>query len=57
VTAVTPPIAAFLVRVRTGSRHIESNLCTERFQRFQFVVFCVGILPLVLMDCFLILPT
>ena len=55
ITAVTLPVAAFLLRARAGWRHITTNKCSDLVQRFQFFVFCIGILPLVLFDCFMIL--
>jgi hypothetical protein len=55
VVAVTLPIAAFLLRIRAGWRHITTNRCSDFVRRFQFFVFCLGILPLVLIDCFMIL--
>jgi hypothetical protein len=55
VTAVTLPVAAFLLRIRAGWRHITTNRCSDIVQHFQFFVFCIGILPLVLLDCFMIL--
>lgn len=55
LTAVILPIAAFFARFRAGRRHIRANLCASRVQRFQLVVFCLGILPLVLIDCAVIL--
>jgi hypothetical protein len=55
VTAVTVPIAAFLLRIRAGWRHIMTNRCSDVVQHLQFFVFCLGILPLVLLDCFMIL--
>ncbi len=55
VTAVTLPIAAFFLRVIAGKHHIASNRCSIAVRRFQFCVFCFGILPLALIDCVLIL--
>jgi hypothetical protein len=55
VIAVTLPVAAFLLRARAGWHHITTNKCSDLVQRFQFFVFCIGILPLVLFDCFMIL--
>jgi hypothetical protein len=55
ITAVTLPIAAFGLRIRAGKRHIASNRCSEVVRFFQFCAFCLGILPLVLVDCFMIL--
>jgi hypothetical protein len=55
VTAVILPIVAFLLRFRAGRRQIGSNRSPRAIQRIQFGVFCLGILPLVLIDSFLIL--
>jgi hypothetical protein len=55
ITAVTLPILAFMLRVRAGWRHIMTNRCSVVVQHLQFFVFCLGILPLVLIDCFMIL--
>ncbi len=54
-TAVILPIVAFFLRFGAGTRHIASNRCPKAIQRFQFCAFCLGILPLVLVDCALIL--
>jgi hypothetical protein len=55
LTAVMLPVAAFFLRFRAGKRHINANRCSHRLRRFQLFVFCVGILPLVLIDCVIIL--
>jgi hypothetical protein len=55
ITAVTLPVAAFLLRLRAGRRHIASNRCPKWARRVQYGVFCLGILPLALIDCCLIL--
>jgi hypothetical protein len=55
VTAVLLPIAAFFLRIRAGERHIASNRCSDGVRRFQFCALCLGILPLILIDCFMIL--
>jgi hypothetical protein len=55
VTAVILPIVALLLRFRAGKRHVASNRCPKAVQRFQFCVFCLGILPLALVDCVIIL--
>lgn len=55
LTAVVLPIAAFFLRFRAGKRHISANRCSRRFRRFQLCMFCLGILPLVLIDCVVIL--
>jgi hypothetical protein len=55
VTAVMLPILAFFLRIIAGMRHIASNRCSTAVRRFQVCVFCIGVFPLVLIDCFLIL--
>jgi hypothetical protein len=55
IASVTLPIAAFLLRLRIGKRQIDSNRCSVAVRKFQFCVFFVGILPLVLIDCVIIL--
>ena len=55
IGAVVLPIVAFLVRFRAGKRHIDSNQCSMFTQNVQLFVFCIGILPLALFDCFVIL--
>jgi hypothetical protein len=55
VTAVILPIVAFLLRFRAGKRHVASNHCSKAVRRFQLGVFCLGILPLALVDCVIIL--
>jgi hypothetical protein len=55
VVSVTLPIVAFFLRFHAGKRQIESNRCSEAVRGFQFFIFTLGILPLVLVDCFMIL--
>jgi hypothetical protein len=55
VTAIALPITAFFLRIRAGRRFIASNGCDGGVRRFQFVVFCLGIVPLILTDCVFIL--
>lgn len=55
VTAVLLPVAAFFLRVGNGRRQIASNQCSKVIRRLQYSAFCLGILPLVLIDCVLIL--
>lgn len=57
LVSVLLPLSAFFIRYRAGKRRITSNNCSRVVQRFQFVVFCIGILPLALLECFLILVT
>jgi hypothetical protein len=54
-TAVLLPIAAFLLRVSAGNRHIASNHCSKGVRFLQSCVFVLGILPLIMIDCFIIL--
>ncbi len=49
---MTLPIIAFFLRIRAGMRQINFNRCSEIVRRFQLCVFVFGILPLVLVDCF-----
>jgi hypothetical protein len=55
IASVTLPIAAFLLRLHIGKRQIDSNRCSVAVRKFQFCVFFVGILPLVLIDCVIVL--
>jgi hypothetical protein len=55
VISVTLPIAAFLLRFRAGKRRIDTNGCSEAVRIVQMCIFVLGILALVLVDCFLIL--
>ena len=55
ITAITLPVGLFLVRAAIGKRQIELNRCSARFRSWQFVAFFVGILPLVMIDCLMIL--
>ncbi len=55
LAAVLLPVAAFLLRMRAGRRHIASNRCLKPVQRVQFVAFCFGILTLALIECVLML--
>ena len=55
IAAVSLPIVAFFLRVSAGRRQIAKNQCSTRVRRIQFGIFCVGIFPLVLFDCFMIL--
>ncbi len=54
-TAVILPIGAFFARIAAGRRQIDSNHCSEFMRLLQFCVFCVGILPLIAIDCMIIL--
>jgi hypothetical protein len=55
ITSVTLPVGAFLLRSITGKRQIARNRCSQAVRTFQFCVFVIGILPLVLVDCFMVL--
>jgi hypothetical protein len=55
ITAVTLPVMAFLLRIVAGLRRIDSNRCSVSVRRFQYCAFCFAILPLVLVDCAVIL--
>lgn len=55
ITAVVLPIAGVLLRFQAGMHHISSNRCSSLVRGVQVAVFMVGILPLVLFDCFMIL--
>lgn len=55
LAAILLPVSAFLLRLRAGRIHIASNRCSRRFQRVQFLVLFLGIVPLVLIDCVVIL--
>lgn len=55
VLGVALPIAAFFLRLRAGRRQIDGNRCGPTTRRWQFAVFCVGVLPLIVVDCLLIL--
>jgi hypothetical protein len=55
VTSVVLPVGAFLLRLVAGKRQIALNRCSEIVRKFQFCIFFLGILPLVLIDCVVIL--
>jgi hypothetical protein len=55
ITAVVLPTSAFLFRVRAGHRHIMTNRCSAAARTFQLCVFGLGVLPLVLVDAFVVL--
>ena len=55
IIAVVLPIVAFLLRFRAGKRHIDSNQCSGLTKSVQLCVFCLGILPLALVDSVVIL--
>lgn len=48
-------LAAFVLRYAFGKRHIDSNDCSPRVRRFQFVVFCVGVVLLGLVEGFVMI--
>jgi hypothetical protein len=55
IISVALPVGAFVFRFYSGKRQIALNYCSDRVRLFQFGVFFIGILPLALIDCFLIL--
>ena len=55
ICAVVLPIVAFFVRFVMGCRVIDSNHCGTLLRRIQVVVLCIGILPLLLIDVFMVL--
>ena len=55
VVAVTVPVAAFFLRIRAGTHQIATNQCSQILRNLQRCAFVLGILPLVLVDAFLIL--
>jgi len=54
IAAVGVAIAALLLRISAGNRHIASNHCSEEVRHLQSCAFVLGIVPLLLMDCFII---
>jgi hypothetical protein len=55
VVAVTLPIVAFFLRLRAGKRQIDSNRCSEAVRGIQSCTFVLGIMPLILVECFMVL--
>lgn len=55
ITAVALPIAAFFLRFRAGRRHIAQNHCSTVVRGLQMVIFCLGLMILLLIDAVLIL--
>ncbi len=55
LAAVILPIAGFFIRIRVGARHIASNHCSITVRWFQLCCFVLGVFPLVLFECFLML--
>jgi hypothetical protein len=55
LTAVVLPIAAFPLRAWAGLHHIMHNNSSFRLRILQLCAFCLGILPLALLDSVLIL--
>jgi hypothetical protein len=53
--SVVLPIVAFLIRLTVGVGHIRSNHCLPFVRRLQVAVLCIGIMPLVLLECMLAL--
>lgn len=55
VTAVILPPIVFFWRIASGYRLIFSNRCGYWLRHFQLCVFVVGLVPLILIDCLIIL--
>src|SRR5262245_32594772 len=55
MTAVILPPIVFFWRIANGYRLIFSNRCGYWVRHFQLCVFVVGLVPLILMDCLIIL--
>lgn len=55
IAAVVLPIVAVFLRFHAGMRQITSNRCAKFVRGVQIAVFVIGILPLVLFDCFMML--
>ncbi len=53
--AIALPIAAFLLRLFAGRRHIDSNQCSPLFRRVQFIFFYIAIFVLLMIDSLMIL--
>jgi hypothetical protein len=54
--AVYVPILALFFRGWSGKRSISTNACAPWVRVVQFVALCVGLLPMLLMECLLTLP-
>lgn len=57
LSAMILPVVAFLWRLHAGWRQIALNHCSAVVQRIQFGVFVLGIMPLAIIDCLLILSS
>jgi len=55
LTAIITPIAAFFIRLRAGSRHINANHCSSAVKRAQVIVLFCGVFFLVFIDAVIIL--
>ena len=55
LAAVILPVTALFVRYLAGRRLIGANCCPPAARRVQRIVFVVGLFPLALMECVLIL--
>ena len=55
LAAVVLPSAGFFIRIRAGAGHIASNHCSITVRRIQLCAFVLGIFPLVLLECVLML--
>lgn len=55
--AILIPILALLFRFYLGTQYIFSNHCSCRFRKVQLVLFCIGLLLLLLIDSLMILSS
>lgn len=55
IVAIALPIAAFLLRVKFGRRHIRANQVGDRMRWMQFALFYVAAVLLALLDCVMVL--
>lgn len=55
--AILIPILALLVRFYIGTQYIFSNHCSRWFRKLQVVLFCVGLMLLLLIDSLMILSS
>jgi len=54
IAAVTIPIAAFFLRLRSGGRQIAENNCSHTVKTMQCGAFYFGAMTLIFLDCMLI---
>jgi len=57
IVSITFPIVALFLRFRSGFRRIASNRCSSSKKESQQIIFVFGILPLVLIECVLMLSS